>query len=186
MTTAHWIYDNDNCNQLRYTLGVAGQRMIAVIGANPSTAVPGMPDSTVKRIMNFADFQGFDGWVVVNLSPQITPDPNKLSSELKGDAHRRNLKIINETFRKYPIIAIWAAWGNIIEKRGYLIKSLGDILALTVCQQRSWVQLDPPTIKGHPRHPLYHPANSRLIPFEGEEYLDRLKTDWAGGNKSYL
>lgn len=153
-----------------------------VFGANPSTATPGVPDHTIRRINTFVLTQGFDGWIVFNLYPLITTNPDGLPTRLKPDVHRRNLRIVNQTLKEYPIKLSWAAWGNIIEKRNYMGSNLRDILKITEGYALTWNQLDPPTLKGHPRHPLYHRTNSRLLPFNPLEYLKSMKPNPTGKN----
>lgn len=174
MKRAAWIYAHDQLQNTRYALGIQGERMLAVIGANPSTAKPGTPDRTLIRIQQFAAQTPYDGWILFNLWPEITSNPRALRQQSAFALEKQNAEIISRNFQNLPIDAVWAAWGNIIETRGYLVQSLR---ALCNCKRMTllpWLQLSPPTRKGHPRHPLYAPANSTLVPFEINSYLSTI------------
>ena len=43
-----WLYVPDHYSEYRYILGTRGRRPLICIGVNPSTAVPGRLDNTLK------------------------------------------------------------------------------------------------------------------------------------------
>ncbi|WP_224491082.1 DUF1643 domain-containing protein [Robertkochia flava] len=170
MNQKAWIYMTDERNYCRFALGVQGKHMLAVIAANPSTAAPGQPDHTINRIRHIASAHGYDGWIVLNLWPERQTHPENLRQRMRKPLHKRNLEIIEQVLGQFPIRNIWAAWGNIIERRKYLKHSCGAIVELSRKNAFSWIQLSPPTLKGHPRHPLYAGKQSKLISFYPESY----------------
>lgn len=170
MTQVPWIYTTDAGDRFRFVLGVKGKNMLAIIGANPSTAQPGKPDRTVAKMQKIALQHGYDGWLLCNLWPERETHPDKLRKRMLREIHKKNLHYMQAAFRKYPVNGIWAAWGNIIEKRPYLLRCLFDITEMESCQNTPWLQLGTPTIPGHPRHPLYQSDYAALIPFDIKAY----------------
>lgn len=167
-----WIYRTDQRDRYRFVLGVKGSKMLAIIGANPSTANPEKSDRTVARIDKIARKHGYDGWVLYNLWPERKTHPDELRKYLVRAIHKQNLIHIQDTLQQYPVTGIWAAWGNIIEKRPYLYRCLTDICRLERCKSLSWFQLNTLTGRGHPRHPLYQPDHSVLTPFHIQLYTE--------------
>lgn len=170
MNVSTYIYETDATDKYRFTLGMAGRSMLAVIGANPSTATPENPDRTVNRIQKIARAKGFDGWIVFNLWPERQTHPEELRKRYLRSVHARNLTAIEQVLHTFPVLEIWAAWGTIIEQRPYLGRCCRDILHLRKCTELPWIQLDPPTKMGHPRHPLYSGTDCRFIPFHPKVY----------------
>ena len=52
-----WEYIGDD-EKVRYVLGQLGQNNLLVIGVNPSTATPGKPDKTIKKVMKITADNG--------------------------------------------------------------------------------------------------------------------------------
>ncbi len=75
MTETKWLYFNNSLNSHRYILGEKGDRILACIGVNPSTAYPENLDPTLNSVKNIALHNGFDGWVMYNLYPQRSTNP---------------------------------------------------------------------------------------------------------------
>src|SRR5690606_17601605 len=73
-----WVYLKNDENTLRYVLGEKGNKTIACIGVNPSTATPEKLDPTLKKVKTVAKHNGFDGWIMYNLYPQRATNPNDL------------------------------------------------------------------------------------------------------------
>ena len=66
---------------------------------------------------------------------------------------------------------MWAAWGNIIEKRSYLMDCLRELAELGRGAGARWFTAGPPLKSGHPHHPLYLRRDTALLPFDVEQYL---------------
>ncbi len=64
-----------DANTVRYLLKKEGKRILYVIGINPSTANQEKPDRTIRRVMGFAEDNGFDGFAMINLYPQRSTLP---------------------------------------------------------------------------------------------------------------
>ena len=141
--------------------------------SNPSTARPDQLDSTLRSVDRIARNNGFDSWIMLNLYPQRTTDPNGLHLRRQSYLHSENLKWIEKSISK-PNATIWAAWGTLIDKRPYLKKCLADILDLTKRFPCNWVSIGKRSIKGHPHHPLYIGSSEAPKPFDPYHYLGTL------------
>ena len=75
-------------------------------------------------------------------------------------------------FTLSPRPAVWAAWGNIIEKRDYLMNCVRDFAADAQAAGAQWFTAGPPLKSGHPHHPLYLRRDTALLPFDIQAYLD--------------
>ncbi len=53
-----WLYVPDHYSEYRYILGTIGSHPLICIGINPSTAVPGRLDNTLKSAERIAFYNG--------------------------------------------------------------------------------------------------------------------------------
>jgi hypothetical protein len=156
-----WLYETSEDNSERYILGnVSGPQPMICIGVNPSTAEPFKLDPTMRRIDGFATKLNWQGWIMLNLYPQRTPDPDRLHHKLLPAAHIRNLNEIRLLLRIFQEAPLFCCWGNSIEKRPWLRRCCNDILEQNG-RGRACYSFGKPSQKGHPKHPLF--LNSRTI-----------------------
>lgn len=167
------IYDIGMNNRVRYSLGESGVNTLYVIGVNPSTACPQRLDSTLNNVKKFAGILGFDSYLMLNLYPQRATDPNQLHLRPNRKIHRENLRFIEMYIPDSA--TVWAAWGDLIEKRAYLYKSLKDIHNLLTHKNISWIQYDMPTKRGHPKHPARKKQEDRFQEFDLANYLNTIR-----------
>ncbi len=147
-----WIYLGDD--KVRYLLGQPGVDNMLVFGVNPSTAVPGKDDPTIRKVRKIVEHDGYDGWIMVNLYPMISSDPKDLPEEPDKRLIERNLRILQAVVEAYPVRSIWAAWGDVIDSRLYLGEILFDIQD-KLKTDAQWFYRGKMTRRGKPRHPLY-------------------------------
>lgn len=169
-----WIYSKDEKNTCRYTLGVDGENVLICCGINPSTAKPDKLDNTVRRVGNFSKDNGYDGYIMINIYPQISTDPNNIHSDLDELNHKENIRNLKELLKNYPKSDIWAAWGTLIERRPYFHKSLKEIYNISKYHNLNWIHFNDLTKAGHPRHPLYLKSDSKISKFDIESYIKKL------------
>lgn len=167
----NWLYENNSDNSARYILGEAGEKPLVCVGINPSTAEPNNLDRTLTNVKRFSELNGYDGWLMLNVYPQRSTDPNGLHMELDDGLHSSNLNYIAEYLSKYNKVDVWAAWGTSIGKRKYLGNALMDIVEGIESIRVRWVKIGKASKNGHPHHPLYLSHKSAIEKFDIEGYL---------------
>lgn len=167
-----WIYEPNDDNSARFLLGTTGTNPLVCFGVNPSTAVPGNLDQTLKRVRGYAERNSHDSWLMFNLYPQRSTDPDGMHDAYLPELKAQNEKRIAE-YIDGRSLTLLAAWGEPITTRPYLRDMLADIVRITNASACDWVIIGDLTNKGHPRHPSrgsYLP----LQPFDMKTYLQRL------------
>ena len=147
------IYINSREDKWRFVLGQSGQRMLFVIGLNPSTATKEKSDTTVSKVKKVAISNGFDGFVMLNLYPVRSTDFNELPIDVSEDAYGRNTEQIEKLIASQSNPIIWAAWGENILARKYFVASMLELRTKLKATGASWMHFGSLTGSGHPRHP---------------------------------
>lgn len=156
----------------RFALEQPGERVLIVIGVNPSTADENKPDPTMQSVLRFVNDGGYDGFVMLNLSSERCVDPRNLSSVLDEKMHKENLRVVSQIGEKYPDADILLAFGNNIDRRMYLRYCFFEIYRKLSSHQR-WLSIggdEYVTKYGHPRHPLYASLKLGLHKFDIANY----------------
>lgn len=161
---SRWLYVPSDYEEYRYILGTRGLKPVVCIGINPSTAAPDALDPTLQSAQRIALGNGYDSFLMLNVSAQRATDPNDMDAEVSQFLHEQNC----EAFRYLLTLAkdVWCAWGNLIDKRSYLKQYLADLVAIGNEAGANWLQADRPLKSGNPHHPLYLPAEARLVSYE--------------------
>lgn len=142
-------------DSVRYLLEKKGERMLYVIGINPSTANEQYTDPTIKRVMGFAEAYGCDGFAMLNIYPQRSTNPKGLHINCDLQIHQENLKTFKNVFANTNNSLVLLAFGNNIGIRNYLKDCLRDIVDTISPFYPQWKQIGGLTSLGNPRHPLY-------------------------------
>ena len=168
-----WLYVPDFYADYRYILGTRGAHPLICIGINPSTAEPGNLDPTLKSVERIAAANGFDSFIMFNVYAQRATRPQDMEREMNPALHRENMAAFEYVLAHAgPNPAVWAAWGNIIETRGYLKDCLIDMLDLGRQYGAVWYTAGPRSKRGHPHHPLYLKSGSPLDRFDPAAYCE--------------
>ncbi|MCC8356791.1 MAG: DUF1643 domain-containing protein [Oscillospiraceae bacterium] len=166
-----WLYVPDFYTEYRYILGTRGKNPLICIGINPSTAAPNDLDNTLKSVERIALGCGFDSFTMFNVYAQRATDPDDMEQELNPLLHRENMEAFEYVLQQsegFP--SVWAAWGNIIEKRAYLKTCVQDMICIGERYNAAWYTAGKRSKRGHPHHPLYLRKDSPLDPFDVREY----------------
>ncbi len=169
-----WLYAPNFYSEYRYILGTRGKKPLICIGINPSTARPDDLDNTVKSVERIALGNGFDSFIMFNVYAQRATDPDTMERVCNPALHRENLEAFRYVLSLSKAPAVWAAWGTIIEKRGYLPDCLRDMLAVGEELGARWYCAGKVSRRGHPHHPLYLRKDEKLKPFDIAGYLNLL------------
>ena len=170
-----WLYAPNFYSEYRYILGTRGEKPLICIGVNPSTARPDALDNTLKSVERTALGNGFDSFLMFNVYAQRATNPDTMERVCNPLLHKENLEAFRYVLSLSPAPAVWAAWGAVIEKRGYLADCVADFLAVGKEYNAQWYCAGAITKKGHPHHPLYLRKDEKLKPFDIEEYLTLLR-----------
>ena len=167
-----WLYVPNHYSEYRYILGTRGQMPLICMGINPSTAAPDALDPTLQSAQRIALANGYDSFLMFNVYAQRATRPDDMEPSCNPVLHAENRKAFRYLLSLSPAPALWAAWGNIIEKRGYLMDCLGDFAADAQAAGAKWFTAGPPLKSGHPHHPLYLKGTTPLLPFDIRAYLE--------------
>ena len=146
------------CGTYRYTLErrCRGEvrRTLVFIGLNPSTADAERDDNTIRRIVGFANYWGFDRVLVVNLFAFRATHPSILSAQVDpigpdNDKHIRDVVAVADD--------VLCGWGE----RGGLLDRDAAVRRLLLEAGIDSVSCLGKTKSGQPKHPLYIRANRR-------------------------
>jgi len=166
-----WIYAPAFYSEYRYILGTRGKNPLICVGINPSTAKPDALDNTLKSVERIALGNGFDSFLMFNVYAQRATRPDDMEKTCNYTLHKENMEAFRYLLSLGEKPAVWAAWGAIIEKRGYLADCVADMLEISRQYGANWYCAGPISKKGHPHHPLYLRKDEKLKPFDTESYL---------------
>lgn len=167
-------YDKTQNNDCRFTLGTEGIKTLFVIGLNPNTADDKKPDLTITKIMNFAEQNNFDSFIMLNLYAERTSHPNKLHLQLDDELNKKNIEHIVRLLTLKTKASVLAAWGEKINLRPYLLTCLRNIYEVANKHDLVWLKIGSLTKSGHPRHPSRVSYSSGLTSFDITNYINLL------------
>ena len=170
---ACWLYVPNTYSEYRYILGTRGRKPLICVGINPSTAAPDALDPTLQSAQRIALANGYDSFLMFNVYAQRATRPDDMERTLNRDLHEENRKAFRYLLSLSERPAVWAAWGNIIEKRDYLMDCMRDFAADGQAVGARWFTAGPPLKSGHPHHPLYLRRDTPLLDFDILAYLAR-------------
>ena len=122
--------------------------------------MPNHDDPTSRRVIGFARREQATRLTMVNLYAARTTDPKGLK-DFDDPVGAANDQAIADTAREADLVI--AAWGKPPGRAGKararqvleMLRAAGDVY-----------RIGPPTIEGHPRHPLYLPESATRTPLE--------------------
>ena len=114
--------DDDECRRFKFEQ--KGSNQLIVFGINPSTAqgitsryASADDDQTIKRVKSFAERNGYDGFLMLNVCAQRCTNPNDLSKTENKELLSENVKKIAAYLQERNAIPVLLAFGNNISKR---------------------------------------------------------------------
>ena len=167
-----WLYVPNQYTEYRYILGTRGKKPLICVGINPSTAAPDALDNTLKSVERIALYNGYDSFLMFNVYAQRATRPDDMEQACNLALHRENMKAFDYALSlSSDKPAVWAAWGAIIEKRGYLSTCVRDMIEVGEKRNAEWLCAGQRSKRGHPHHPLYLRKDSVLEPFDVGQYI---------------
>lgn len=157
------------CGKFRYTLGRrwgSGQRLLAYVMFNPSTADSDNDDATIRRCIRFAQAHDFDALEVVNLFAYRARDPKDLRAAgypigPENDAHIRHIASISN-----EVCLAWGALAAGLERPQIVLPMLRRVGTPISCLRI--------TRSGNPQHPLMLSSKCVLQPFTADAIQDAM------------
>ena len=122
----------------RFILGTVGKSPWPASASTPSTARPGALDNTLKSVQRLALANGFDSFLMFNVSPSGPPTPTIWTPSRTRPWPRKNLVWLEAMLAQTRPV-MWAAWGTLIEKRPYLPGMMRRMVAITQRYDIPWV-----------------------------------------------
>jgi hypothetical protein len=168
-----WLYVPNRYSEYRYILGTRGKKPLICVGINPSTAAPDALDPTLQSAQRIALANGYDSFLMFNVYAQRATRPDDMEPTLNPILHAENRKAFRYLLSLSERPAVWAAWGNIILKRDYLMGCMRDFAADGHAAGARWFTAGPLLKSGQPHHPLYLKGDTKLLDFDIEAYLSR-------------
>ena len=147
------IYECNEGDSARFLLGTSGKPTLIVVGLNPSTASSEKSDTTVSKVRKAAQNAGYQGFVMTNLYPLRSTDPQGLPEVHSAELLDENIQHVERIASGEVSPTFWAAWGSDIVLRPYLKQAMVEINWMVQRVSGKWVQYGELTQRSHPRHP---------------------------------
>ena len=168
---SRWLYVPNHYSEYRYILGTRGRKPLICMGINPSTAAPDALDPTLQSAQRIALSNGYDSFLMFNVYAQRATRPDDMERSCNPVLHAENRRAFRYLLSLSPAPALWAAWGNIIEKRGYLMDCMRDCAADASAAGAGWCTAGPLLNSGRPHHPRDLKGDTKLLAFDIDRYL---------------
>ena len=88
--------------------------------------------------MGFAERNGFDGFIMLNLYPQRCTNPESLDKEIDEDLQRKNLEVIRLSVGDMKESIILLGFGDTINLRPYLKRRPKEIIDMLAPNNPQW------------------------------------------------
>ena len=163
MPVARFSADRRYRYQLTRRVGF-GDRTVAFLMLNPSTANEVRNDRTVRRCINYANAWGFGWLIVTNVSPLRATDPREMlaAGPEPEEVRRENDRSILEAASLAElVVAAYGADGSAEGRDEHAVNLLTDAGVAVMCLGL--------TKEGAPRHPLYLQATATPFVFRSPE-----------------
>jgi hypothetical protein len=169
------LYVAGRGDRCRYVLGQSGSEPLFVVALNPSTATREKSDTTVAKVEHIARRAGCDGFVLFNLYPLRATHLRDLPQRADSYVYRRNLAEFRTRLACAEHATVWAAWGEHVRARSYLVAAVRAIVGIARRRRAHWVHFGPLTRSGHPRHPSRASYRWSFAPLDADAYLGQLR-----------
>lgn len=134
-----------------------GEKKLAFVMLNPSTADAYEDDPTIRRCIGFAKRENAGGIVVVNLFAGRATQPSDLFKmhDPAGPLNAKQWRVMLADRKK--IICAWGAEPRAADQAKRFRAWAADMSLALWCLGK--------TKDGHPRHPLYLKSDAPLVPY---------------------
>jgi len=136
-----------------------GERSVAFVGLNPSTADAAKDDPTIRKCVGFARRWGFDWLYMLNLYAWRSKDPKRIAQMCRSGLESQavgpdnGLYLVDILNRCDLVVAAWGA-----QKLSLVAKTRADLILAAPRTMALRLLKD-----GQPQHPLYVPYSVELV-----------------------
>jgi hypothetical protein len=153
-----YVYSADRKYRWRFERRWGDGRTITWIGLNPGTRdTDGLQRPALRRMVTLSRASGYGGLILVNLFGIRARDPKLLraAGDPVGDHNDEMIQYATSASVSDMTVACWGHHGRINDRAQYVLDKVvsGDVYCLGITKQ------------GEPRHPLFVPADARMIPY---------------------
>lgn len=124
---------------------------------NPSTADAHQDDPTIKRCIGFAQLWGYGSLAVANLFAFRTAFPQALKRCTEPIGPENDIWLMALASEADTLVAAWGNHGQLLSRSRQIKALLPRLMCLGL------------TKSGEPKHPLYVPRSTTLVPLPGRE-----------------
>lgn len=132
-------------------------RIAAVIALNPSTADEAALDPTLRRIRGFCLSQGLNGFCMLNIFAYRATNPVIMKAQQEPVGSENDQHILAWAKKAETVIVAWGTHGRFLNRGAEVLQ----LLKANNLQPYCWGQ----NADGSPKHPLYLPKDSPLVPY---------------------
>ncbi len=150
-----------DCGKYRYELRRVwdtSKGLVNFIGLNPSTADATKDDPTLRRCINFARDWGYGGLIMTNLFAYRLTDSRQLKKVAEPIGPCNEKHQFDAAWDAEIVVACWGCHGMAKEEGEQTRVRMKLHLGMTL----KCIRL---TSEGAPEHPLYLPADLKLVEF---------------------
>lgn len=129
------------------------------IGLNPSTADENKLDPTLRRVISFATRENCGGFVMGNLFAFRSTDPRGMKQARDPVGPDNDAWLARLMANAELVICGWGSHGSFAQRSTHIRSLLRNVKDKVRCLGL--------TASGEPRHPLYLPATTPMLPYPG-------------------
>lgn len=169
-----WLYRTSDNDTNLYTIEKMGKKKLICIVTSPESTRPMHLDAMLKSVDGIASYNGFDAWQMMYVHARKNNYFENQNHEAEELTHKENLCMIRNTLEDMGAeeeIVVWAAWGEQIYSRDFLLPYLRDIYDI-LCEFKNvkWCCAGSDR-HGTPRPPLYLASNTKLVEYDMEHHI---------------
>jgi hypothetical protein len=156
------VFSDDKAYRYLLTRQCPGRGHTAIVMVNPSVANAEVNDATIGKLRGFGERHEWGEIRIVNLFALISPDVRKLKEVSDPVGPQNDYWIWHAAEGANQIIVAWGSIGKIPRThRDRIDAVVGDL----ECARRPILSIGQPAMCGQPKHPLYQPYDSPLLPW---------------------
>lgn len=140
---------------------------LVVLLKNPHAARDDVADKTVRKVVEIAKREKYNGWYVVNVCPERSLRPSDLKEGQHPEWISENVKQIEALLDEFEISEIWGAWGTADNPR--IIECREPVIDMLRRRGTRIFHRGELTKDSQPQHLLYLPYDAQVHEYRHHE-----------------